>query len=82
MRIEAGLVNPPQRVKIGLLKLSDVKRHAAIVAGLRLSRREDKNGEKILVASVSAEPWVNSNEREDRPLRCAGYLLLHCVELY
>src|SRR5208283_5510079 len=33
MRIKAGLVDPPERFKIGLLKLSDAKPHAAIVAG-------------------------------------------------
>jgi hypothetical protein len=35
LRIEARLVNPPQRVKIGFLELPDSKRHAAIVAGER-----------------------------------------------
>src|SRR5208282_2077176 len=34
LRIKAGLVNPPQRIKIGLLELSDSERHAAIVNGI------------------------------------------------
>jgi hypothetical protein len=32
--VEAVLIDPPQDVEVGLLKLADMERHAAIVAGL------------------------------------------------
>jgi hypothetical protein len=51
---------------------------------LRLSRRKATHGEKnSLAASVSAEPWVNANKREDDPLQCADtfyWIELSCFE--
>jgi hypothetical protein len=47
LRIEASLVNAPQRVQIGFLELSDSERHAAIVAGLQKERgAREKAAEK------------------------------------
>jgi len=76
--IEARLVNPPQRVKIGFLELPDSKRHAAIVSGRAQKRRPTSTAsffpfsalaqllyKKYDFCQEARAPWGVSSHRRD-----------------
>jgi hypothetical protein len=86
LRIEAGLVNPPQRIKIGFLEWSDAKRHAAIVAGelrvpgceLRANRKVaagwlEARGSKPAASGGIDSPFLHALFSSSGPLRTRIY---------
>jgi hypothetical protein len=81
LRIETSLVNPPQRVKIALLKLSDAKPHAAIVAGerraagyeLRVNKKVFARGSKPAASAGAGGLFLDPLFSSARPLRSCIY---------